>query len=67
MQRLCRVSHQDEETVPGCPRKKAAAMKLAPLALLAAPATAKLWLGVPPMGWEDFDSHTDAGYNSPGY
>jgi hypothetical protein len=42
-------------------------MKLAPLALLAArAATAKLWLGVPPMGWEDFDSHTDAGYISPG-
>ena len=56
----------DGETVPGCPRKKAAAMKLAPLALLAArAATAKLWLGVPPMGWEDFDSHTDAGYISP--
>ena len=25
--------------------------------------TAELWLGTPPMGWEDFDSHTNAGYN----
>ena len=35
------------------------------LLVLAAPlfCRAEIWLGTSPMGWEDFDSHTNAGYN----
>jgi hypothetical protein len=36
---------------------------LLPVLLLLRAATAEIWLGTSPMGWEDFDSHTNAGYN----
>jgi hypothetical protein len=32
-------------------------------ALLPGLARAEIWLGTPPMGWEDFDSHVSAAYN----
>ena len=44
----------------------AASMPLQLLLILSAlllAARGEMWLGTPPMGWEDFDSHVSASYN----
>lgn len=47
------------------PRCRSAALLVAAAALLhrQQPASAEMWLGTPPMGWDSFDSHPGGEYN----
>jgi hypothetical protein len=60
-----RVAAAPPRMAVGRPRELTSPLGLLMLLLLRSPTRtqAKIWLGTPPMGWEDFDSHTNAGYN----